>query len=80
MHYWLIDPTNLVVCLLNTYEQSAYLFTLPSVRFTTGVTLDYGAASYTLQTTQLNSVLSVTYGSDGPYDFSAVSVQDALKS
>ena len=78
MHYWLIDPTNLVVCLLNTYEQSAYLFTLPSVRFTTGVTLDYGAASYTLQTTQLNSVLSVTYGSDGPYDFSAVSVQDAL--
>lgn len=78
MHYWLIDPTNLVVCLLNTYEQSAYLFTLPSVRFTTGVTLDYGAASYTLQTAQLNSVLSVTYGSDGPYDFSAVSVQDAL--
>lgn len=77
-HYWLLDTKESVACLINTYESAAYLLALPSDDFNAGVLLDYGTVTFDLHSNTLSSGLSVKYGSDGAYFFSASTVKEAF--
>lgn len=77
-HYWLLDIQDHVACLINTYSSEAYLFQLPSDNFNAGVSLDFSSISFVLHSNTLSSGLSVKYGTDANYFFSASTVSNAL--
>lgn len=78
-HYWLLDNTNHFACMLNTYDQSAYFFSLPSDDYSNGFQISLGLfADYTLRSNALDTGLLVQYDSAGPFYFQAASKEDAI--
>ena len=78
-HYWLLDNTNHFACMINTYEQSAYFFSLPSDDYSNGFKISLGLmAGYTLRSNALDTGLLVQYDSVGPFYFQIASKDEAL--
>lgn len=78
-HYWLLDNTNHFACMVNTYDRSAYFFSLPSDDYSNGFKISLGLfAGYTLRSNALDTGLLVQYDSAGPFYFQAASKEDAI--
>lgn len=78
-HYWLLDNTNHFACMVNTYDQSAYFFSLPSDDYSNGFKIPLGLfAGYTLRSNALDTGLLVQYDSAGPFYFQATSKEEAI--